>query len=192
MYSKSLFTNSSNLTRSVVNPLGLQSSGQIVFSHETLIALKAVQEFYTYNMSTRTYENIPTDYNKFLYLYNIIHTTYSNITNSSLRLLFKITEEGLVGAINSFDLNYLTNDLKVRNIELQKTIDDLIAGKNMTPALKTNIGTMSIHKTFTLAPLFSYYIMLYGMPQPGVGFDQVKLSNLLTVMERQCIDPYST
>jgi len=192
MYSKSLFTNSTNLSRSVVNPLGLQSSGQIVFSNETLIALKAVQEFYTYNMSTRKYENIPTDYNKFLHLYNIIHTTYRNITNSSLRLLFKITEEGLVGAINSFDLNYLTNDLKVRNIELQKTIDDLIAGKNMTPALKTNIGTMSIHKTFTLAPLFSYYIMLYGMPQAGVGFDQVKLSNLLTVMERQCIDPYST
>jgi hypothetical protein len=192
MYSKSLFTNSTNLTRSVVNPLGLQSSGQIVFSHETLIALKAVQEFYTYNMSTRTYENIPTDYNKFLHLYNIIHTTYRHITNSSLRLLFKITEEGLVGAINSFDLNYVTNELKVRNVELQKTIDDLIAGKNMKPALKTNIGTMSIHKTFTLAPLFSYYITLYGMPEPGVGFDQVKLSNLLAIMERQCIDPYNT
>jgi hypothetical protein len=30
------------------------------------------------------------------------------------------------------------------------------------------------------------------MPEPGVGFDQVKLSNLLAIMERQCIDPYNT
>jgi hypothetical protein len=32
--------------------------------------------------------------------------------------------------------------------------------------------------------------MLYGLPEAGVGFDQAKLSVLLSILERQNIDPY--
>ena len=195
MYSKSFLTQSVTVTnRSFINPTSsatVDFGGQTTFTNETYLALKAIQEFYTFNLASKTYTNIPTDYNRFLYLYRIVHTTYQRITNTSLRLLFQITEEGLVGAINSFDLNYLNTELVQRNSELQTTIDQLISGVNMRSAIKTDIGNVSLQKTFTLAPLFSYYIMLYGMPESGVGFNQDKLANLLYIMETNNIDPYA-
>jgi hypothetical protein len=189
MYSKSLLTNNSNLVKTILNPIG-ESSTQNIFSLETLSALRAVQQFYTFNMSSKSYDKIPTDYDKFLHLFHIIHSNYQSITNPALRLLFKITEEGLIGALNSYGMNYTTNQMLDENASLKKTIEDLLSKVNIKPAFPVSQGNMSIQKTFTLAPLFSYYIMLYGMPERGVGFDQVKLSSLLEVLEKQCIDPY--
>jgi hypothetical protein len=48
-----------------------------------------------------------------------------------------------------------------------------------------------MHQTFQLAPLFRYYIRLYGVPEPGVGFDATKLALILTAMENSGIDPYN-
>lgn len=189
MYSKSLFTNNSNMIKTIVNPVGTFYA-QSNFGLETLSALRAVQEFYTFNMASKQFNKIPTDYDKFLHLFYIIHSKYLSITNPSLRLLFKITEEGLIGALNSYGLNYTTNQMTEENISLKKTIEELLSKVNVQPAFPVSQGNMSIQKTFTLAPLFSYYIMLYGMPERGIGFDQVKLSNLLEVLEKQCIDPY--
>jgi hypothetical protein len=45
-------------------------------------------------------------------------------------------------------------------------------------------------QTFELAPLFTYYIKMYGIPAPGVGFDPVKLNIVLTALENMGIDPY--
>lgn len=196
MYSKSLLTQSVSIgNRSFINPIagssGMDFYGQITFTNETYLALKAIQQLYTFNSAEKNYENIPTDYNKYLYLYRIVHTTYQRITNASLRLLFQITEEGLLSAINSFDLNYLNTELVQRNSELQTTINQLTSGINVRSAIKTDIGNVSFQKTFTLAPLFSYYIMLYGMPESGVGFNQDKLANLLYIMEKNNIDPYA-
>jgi hypothetical protein len=119
-----------------------------------------------------------------------VHATYQNTTNLGLRLLFQITEDGLIGAINSFDLNYLNTELTQRNSELQLTINDFENKVNVKSVLKTDTGNVSFQKSFTLAPLFSYYIVLYGMPAAGVGFDPEKLSNLLYIMEQNNIDPY--
>jgi hypothetical protein len=200
MISKSLLTQSVSVgNRSLTNPMistaTISSSSAVsvnaTFTNETYIALKAIQELYTFNLASKTYENIPTDYNKFLYLYRTVHTTYQNTTNPNLRLLFQITEDGLIGAINSFDLNYLNNELSQRNTELQSTINDLISKVNVKTAITSDTGNVSFQKSFTLAPLFSYYIVLYGMPPAGVGFDQEKLSNLLYIMEQNNIDPYA-
>lgn len=189
MYSKSLFNRNVNMERSVINPVGL-SSTQMIFSQETINAIKAVQELYTMNMSTKKYDKIPTDYQKFLRLYHTILTSYSKAGNKNIKLLFKITEEALVGAMNSYGLNFTSTELTLQNTMLQNTIDDILSGKNVKPAFGSNTGQLSIQKSFTLAPLFSYYIMLYGMPEPGVGFDQNKLSLLLSILEKNCIDPY--
>lgn len=195
MYSKSLLTQSVSVgNRSFINPTSsatVDFYGQTTFTNETYLALKAIQQLYTFNSAEKNYENIPTDYNKYLYLYRIVHTTYQRITNASLRLLFQITEEGLLSAINSFDLNYLNTELVQRNSELQTTINQLTSGINVRSVIKTDIGNVSFQKTFTLAPLFSYYIMLYGMPESGVGFNQDKLANLLYIMETNNIDPYA-
>jgi len=199
MISKSLLTQSvSSGNRYLTNPMistatiSSSSIGSInpIFTNETYIALKAIQELYTFNSASKTYRNIPTDYNKFLYLYRTVHATYQNTTNLGLRLLFQITEDGLIGAINSFDLNYLNTELTQRNSELQLTINDFENKVNVKSVLKTDTGNVSFQKSFTLAPLFSYYIVLYGMPAAGVGFDPEKLSNLLYIMEQNNIDPY--
>jgi hypothetical protein len=189
MYSKSLFNRSANLERSVINPVGI-SGTTLIFSQETMNALKAVQEYYTLNLSSKKYDKIPTDYQKFLRLYNTIRTSYAKINNKNLQLLFKITEEGLVGAMNAYGLNFTATELTLENTMLKKNIEDILSGKNVKNAFGANTGQLTIKKSFTLAPLFSYYIMLYGVPERGVGFEQNKLSMLLSILEKNCIDPY--
>jgi hypothetical protein len=189
MYSKSLFNQNTNLPRSVINPVGI-SNTQLIFSMETYNALRAVQEFYTWNLANKEYAKIPTDYNKFLRLYYIISDQLSKISNKNLKLLFQITEEGLQGAMNAYGLNYTNVELTIENAALKKQIEDILSGKNKKNAFNSSGGQFTVKKSFTLAPLFSYYIMLYGMPEAGVGFDQDKLSVLLNVLEKHCINPY--
>ena len=180
------------MTRTVINPVGIPNSGGggVIFSQDTYNAIKAIQEYYTWNLAYQKYTLIPTDYEKFLHLYHTIHTTIGKISNKNLKLLFQITEEGLQGAMNAYGLNYTNTDLVVQNAMLQQKIDDILSGKNVKNAFDKNTGQLKMQKTFKLAPLFSYYIMLYGMPEPGVGFDQAKLAMLLSVLEKYCIDPY--
>jgi len=191
MYSKSLFNSNTNMVRSVINPVGIGSANGLVFSLETYNALKAVQQLYTFNLANRTYDKIPTDYDKYLRLYHTVIMTKKRVGgNKNLQLLFQITEEGLTGAFNAYGLNYTVVELTLQNTLLQKTIDDILSGKNVKSALTNTTGQFTIQKSFTLAPLFSYYILLYGMPEAGVGFDQDKLSLLLSILEKHCIDPY--
>ena len=70
-------------------------------------------------------------------------------------------------------------------------IDDILSGKNEVSALGDVQGEISISKTFKLAPLYSYYIYLYGMPAYGVGFDASKLSLLVSILNKYDINPYS-
>ncbi len=193
MYSKSLFNQNVNTTRTVMNPVGIPNSGVggLIFTSETQQAIKAIQEYYTWNLANKTYTLIPTDYDKFLHLYYIIHSTIGKISNKNLKLLFQITEDGLQGAMNAYGLNFSNTDLTVQNTMLQQKIDEILSGKNVKNAFDKNTGQLRLQKSFKLAPLFSYYIMLYGMPEPGVGFDQAKLALLLSILEKYCIDPYN-
>lgn len=190
MYSKSLFTNHTNLPRSVINPVGIPSSGLFVLSNDTLKALKAVQEYYTFHLANKSYDKIPTDYQKFLHLFHTIRASYNKAGSQNIKLLLKITEEGLVGSMNAYGLNFTAVETKLQNTVLQQTIDDILSGKNVKNAFGGSTGHLSIQKSFKLAPLFSYYILLYGMPEPGVGFDQNKLSLLLNIFEKNGMNPY--
>ena len=51
-------------------------------------------------------------------------------------------------------------------------------------------GEFVITKTFKLAAVYSYYIILYGLPAFGVGFDTTKLTLLVDILRRQGIDPF--
>jgi hypothetical protein len=191
MYSKSLFNRNVNMERSMINPVGIPSGGSsYALSADVIRAIKAVQEFYTVHLANKTYSKIPTDYDKYLNLYNTVTTSYVKTMDLNLKMLFKITQEGLMGAMNAYGLNFTVTELTLQNTLLQKTIDDLISGVNVKPAIGKNKGNLSVKKTFTLAPLFSYYIMLYGMPAAGVGFDQGKLAVLLSILEKNNINPY--
>jgi ABC-type multidrug transport system fused ATPase/permease subunit len=146
---------------------------------------------YTSQLAAKTYTNIPVDLSKYLRLREIArkaHIKYS--ANSALAVLFQITVDAITGSINAYGLNKLNIEVQVQNNYLQTTIEEVISGVNVTKAFDENTGTISMTKTFELAPLFRYYISLYGMPEIGVGFDPVKLALVLTALEKSGIDPY--
>lgn len=191
-YTKSLLSNKQNLQRTLIYPLGNPFSSDnnisLIFTEDTLNSLKIIQQQYTFPLSERTYSLIPTDYQKYLALYKTVHTSASRITNSYIKLLLKITEEGLTGAINTYGLSFENTQLKTENETLQQTIDDILSNKNEQPVIRgSTTEQFGLQKTFTLAPLFSYYILLYGMPQEGEGFDQTKLILLSEILKKNCI-----
>jgi hypothetical protein len=178
-----------NTGRSLINPNGV-NNGQLTFSNETISAIQAVQKLYTFNLANTSYSNIPTNYNQFLYLYGILVKTINTISDTNLKLLFQTTIEGLSGAMNAYGLSVDKTELKLKITLLEKTISDMESNTNVITAVTASDGQYSLKKSFTLAPLFSYYIMLYGLPEAGVGFDQNKLSILLSILQSQAIDPY--
>jgi hypothetical protein len=191
MTSRSLFNSNITKERSLINPNLTGGLGNAFnFSNETLLAIQAIQQEYTVNLANQTYSKIPTNYSQFLYLYGILINTISTISDQNLKTLFQTTIEGLMGAMNAYGLSVDKTELNLKINILEQTIADLESNKNVLTAVTTNKGQYSLKKSFTLAPLFSYYIMLYGLPEAGVGFDQAKLSVLLSILERQSIDPY--
>jgi hypothetical protein len=167
------------------------ASSPYTFSNETILAIRAIQQSYTVNLANQTYSKIPTNYSQFLYLYGVLTNTISSISDENLKLLFQTTIEGLSGSMNAFGLSVDKTELNFKINILEKTIADMESNKNVRIAITAPCGQYKLNKTFTLAPLFSYYIMLYGLPEPGVGFDQAKLSILLSILEKQSIDPYN-
>lgn len=156
-----------------------------------LNSFRIIEQNYTFPMANRTYETIPTDFVQYLKLYQLItRVQTANRKNSSLDILFQITSDALVGALNSFGLNTLNVELEVQNVYLQGTIEELLSQQNIQSTYSQTSGTLDISKTLVLAPLFMYYIRLYGVPEPGVGFDPNKLSIVLTALENSGIDPY--
>ena len=194
MYSKSFFNSSSNNSRSMISPVNpninfSSSSTSFELSNSTLELLNTVEKNYTSNLALKKYTNIPNDYETLLNLYNLLLNADTN-NSQSLNILFQIAEEALLGSMNAYGLNFTAIETTLRNDMLQKTIDDMISGKNKKTVYSNSSGNLSIKKSFVLAPLFSYYISLYGMPEKGVGFDQKKLSMLLAILEKNGINPY--
>jgi hypothetical protein len=192
MYSKSFFSSNSTNIPSMINPLGVSSSQTKtnILSIEAINAIKTIQQYYTFNMASKNYSLIPNDYEKLLRLYNTVSLSYYKVSNSTIKTLLKITQEGLIGAMNTYSLYFTNNELSIENKILQSKIEEILSGVNKITALSSSTGHLTITKSFVLAPLFSYYINLFGMPQRGIGFDQDKISALLSVMDKYGIDPY--
>jgi len=162
------------------------------FTTSEFATFNTVEQNYTYPMSNRRYENIPTGFTDYLILYQtLVSTQYTNRKNTSLNLLIQIAIDALTGAINSYGLNALNVELDVQNTYLQNTIEELLSQQNVQPAYSDTTGTLDMTKTLVLAPLFAYYINIYGIPEPGVGFDPNRLSVVLTALQNSGIDPYN-
>lgn len=209
--SKSMFTNLMvpYEAKSIINPVsgggyytGIGSgggncdvttggSGIIELDLLELESLRRIEQFYTSQLANKTYENIPTSFTDYLHLFNVVHVAQTKYaTNAPLALLFKITEEGLTGAMNAYGLNTLNIELTIENTYLNGVLEEIINGYNVTQAFDMNTGTLAMSRKFELAPLFLYYIQIYGLPDPTVGFDPVKLNIILKALEANGIDPY--
>ena len=207
--SKSMFTNLMvpYEAKSIINPVsgggyytgigsgggnGVECSGNTInLDILELESLRRIEQFYTSQLANKTYENIPTSFTDYLQLFNVVHLAQEKYAaNAPLALLFKITEEGLTGAMNAYGLNTLNIELTIENTYLQGVLEEIINGVNVTKAFDLNTGTMAMSRKFELAPLFQYYIKIYGLPDPGIGFDPVKLNIILKALERNGINPY--
>lgn len=212
--SKSLFSNTMRgfEGRSMINPVGGfygnmrnpslsgggggggggGGEGGFTITSLEMQTLMTIQQMYTAHLADRTYTDIPVDYTQYLRLRNIAERArikYSS--NTALEVLFQITVDSITGAINTYGLNTQNIETQIQNTYLQGVIQEIINGVNVNKAFDQNVGTFSMSQNFSLAPLFRYYIGLYGVPAPGVGFDPTKLSLVLTALENSGIDPYN-
>ena len=190
--SKSLMTNVKSAAKSMVNPVSTAAQQDLQFSMNTLNILNTISTDYTGNMNMRKYLNIPDDQGAYLALNDAVVTELLRIKNTTLKTLFKITNDGLVGSLHSRELNQQNIDLQLRVAMLQKKNDDILSGKNTHSAIggDSASGQFELKKTFKLAPLYSYYIYLYGLPAFGVGFEPAKLTLLSTILKKYGIDPF--
>jgi hypothetical protein len=200
-----MFSNAILLTssRPLYNPVGvgyISESGYgpgpgstelINISANYFNTLQKIHDFYGLQMQNRTYYNIPTDYDEYVQLYVILQQIQTKTQNSSLLLLLKIAEDALVGAINSYTLYGENLVLNVDKSALQQKVNDILSNKNEKfVEVATATGQLTIVKTFKLAAVFNYYIIIYGMPAYGVGFDPTKINFLVTILQGLGVDPF--
>ena len=192
---KSLFTNLllPSHSRLLYNPIYQDNIlTDLILTNKSFInTLKIIEEFYIKNMANKKYELIPNDYNNYITLYFALHNVLIRTSNPQLKLLFKITQEALMGAMNSYTIygNNLLLNLDVNN--LQNKINDILSNKNEKMVELANAsGQLNISKSFKLATVFNDYILIYGLPEYGVGFDPIKIAFLVDLLKKRGIDPY--
>jgi hypothetical protein len=200
MVGKSLFNNSthSGISRSLLNPISLGQTTSVSSGEVDLIStayydiLKIIESMYGSNMASKNYEDIPNNYDQYVQLYESLQTLQAQTTNNDLSLLLKIAEETLVGAVNSYTIYGENVLLRVDKTTLETRVSELLNKVNVENVndaeSDSNLGVV---RSFRLAPVYNYYIMIYGMPASGVGFDPVKLSFLVDILTEKGIDPYT-
>jgi hypothetical protein len=189
--SRSLITNNKNVLRTVINPIETASAQDLQFDRDLIRTLKKIELDYVKNMAERKYLQISQDMDKYLTLDYQVGLNLATAKNSNVKLLLEIARDGLTGALHSRTLNTDVTELTIKNTILEKRIEDILSGKNEVSAMDDTCGEFVITKTFKLAPLYSYYIMLYGLPAFGVGFDPAKLTLVADILRRYCIEPFS-
>jgi hypothetical protein len=194
---KALFTVNSSSTAGNVKIVTVYSpelSEPVVLPNRDLdfpsTAINRARNEYTTFLANRQYQSIPTDLNQSLILYDDVYQQKLQATNTNLLILLQITMDGIQGTMNAYTLYTQNISLSLNNIILEKKIEDILSGKNEMKAMSDACGQFNASKTFVLAPLFSYYIMMYGLPAFGVGFNPEKLANILKVLTANGIDPY--
>ncbi len=187
---KSMMTGSQNTSKSLINPVSTSSQQELSFGQDFLKGLNTIQNNYVHKMALKKFLEIPQSMSNYLSLNDTMVEAIGKQKNSNLKLLFQIARDGLEGSLYSKTLFSDNADLQVQVLNLNKKNDDILSGKNEKKAMGCTSGQISITKTFKLAPLYSYYIYLYGMPAYGVGFDATKLSLLSTILTKYGIKPF--
>jgi len=177
-------------TEAIQEPIILEST-DLVFSETVVNSINTIDTDYTSRMANRQYSDIPTDLNQSLVLHDEVGKQYDAATNPNLRTLLQITLDGLNGSINGYALYTQHLSMSIKNSILEKRIEDILSGKNEKEVITDTCGGFGLTKTFTLAPLFSYYIAAFGMPAFGVGFDKDKLSLIQQILVSAGIDPFT-
>ncbi len=184
-------TGATTVGKSLINPVSTNSVQELQFGPAIVNAFNTIQTNYVGLMSNRKYLDINDSVSAYLALFDTMTTALSTQKNTNLKLLMQIATDGMTGALHSKTLSSDNTDLNMQVLLLNKKNDDILSGKNEVTALGNTSGEFVISKTFKLAPLYSYYIYLYGLPAFGVGFETAKLSLVATILTKYGINPYS-
>ena len=203
-YSKSLFTNNTVFSneRSLFNPISFVIAVQTIGTGTSqeldsltkyyMDIIKIIQTDYSSKIANKTYESIPTDFTQYTNLVKEVQEMRSQTTNASVLLLLQIAEDTLRGAFNSLSLYGDNLLLQLDKADLQKQVADILSDKNVaTIQSSMSTNSMTLTQSFQLAPVFNYYIRIYGAPLQGEGFDPVKIAFIIYTLEENGVDPYS-
>lgn len=194
--SKSLFNSTLGPTscRSLYNPIfqnGGTADDLILLNSSFIQTLRTIEEFYAKNMALKQYEKIPNDYQRYIGLYVTMQRIINKTSSSQLRMLFRIAQEALIGAINSYTIYGDNLLLRLDKTNLQNKINDILSNKNEKLVEMANTtGQLNVKKSFKLASVFNNYILIYGLPEYGVGFDPAKIDFLANILKKMGINPY--
>jgi hypothetical protein len=187
-------TNEVRLGKSMIHPLGRvhiidseHKIGKLLFSNTEMDTLYDLNNDYIEPLSAKQYDKIVNDPSHYLDIYQTLSKIRLHTNDPGVDLMMKISLNGLQGTMNAFGLHVSNIELNLKNLILQKRVDNVLAGVNqMNIANTENIGQFQIEQSFSLAPLYSYYIMLFGIPSQKTGFDPAKLviiRNVLSELE---------
>lgn len=193
-FSKSPFArNSQNTYRVMYNPVEriLPTEDCTDLDKEDKQALTIIDKRYVGAVAKKNYESVPKDYLEYIRLYKVIRSIKYKTQNKCLLILLKIIEEALVSSINTYTIYSENVILRIDKINLEKKIEEILSDKNtVTVQMMNTSGQLNITKSFKLKGIFNYYILLYGLPAYGVGFDPERMVFLEHVMRKNGIDPY--
>ena len=160
-------------------------SKDLAFASDLVSAIDNIKTNYVANMRNKIYNKIPADVIATSQLYTKINVAQTEATNDNLVKLLQITMDGLMGSTGASFLNSQAVSLKIDNGILEKRVADILSGKNDVDTMSGGSGTMEMTLTMTLSPTISTYILVYGMPAAGVGFDPVKMTTIIRVMRER-------
>jgi hypothetical protein len=162
------------------------------FTAGQLAIFNTIKTNYSDPLANKQYQDIPCDLVLYLNLLDALTQTKQDScysTNSDVSLLISIVEDALKGAINAYSLNIDIVRLTIDNQYLHEVIHEYMSGKNLIKKVFSADGGYSILKGFDFAPLFKYYICMYGLPSPGQGFDLGLLKIVYDTLVSGGIDP---
>ena len=198
--SKSIFTTKvthCKESRSLIDPIDYRVSSEIsgtqdIISTTFANVLSLIETLYSSNAASKNYENISNSYNQFSSLMTIVKEEIAKNTNDDIAVLLRIAEDTLESSVNLYTLYGESILLQVDRATLESKVQDLINAVNVEEvSTTTNTSSMSLTQTLKLANVFNYYIMIYGMPSMGEGFDPVKVAYLVDILSSNGIDPYA-
>jgi len=194
MFSKSLFGGNSITTKSIINPVG--NTTIPFYNNELKFSIEEYSKLYNFEkkyINQKNYENdeSSTNIEEYMELLNILSNIEITVKNSSIKLLLRITRNGLLSIINALDLNIDNIKLNIKNMILENKMNSIISNKNEQSNIVFFENNYHLEKQFTLLPLFSYYISFFGIPEEGVGFDLKKIKMIKEILETNAINPYA-
>lgn len=144
--------------------------------------LKEIDQKYTCHLENQNYEKMNCDLVEYSYLYEKIRKMILKTKDPGIQLLFKISLQGLTGAVHAFEMNDKNINM---NLELMKIKNKTLI---MNDVYENTENALEVVQTFTLAPLYSYYILLFGVPTHG--FEPIKITKIMEVLNKYGIHPY--